>query len=723
MITKHRPWKRLTGKMPNNTGSRTRSPLVVVSSILALALLLAPLLQATALADPEKPEVRIALSKDAFWYRPGDTVKLQITLNNETGQTIKGVSVRARVHSMSRTRSELYTCFVGKPVRSYRLTETLGRNLSLSPGNNGFNFDLSIPSRSLSDGVYPLTVEAIKSGEVVIKAVSELIVMDPEETDGYTPLKLSIVFDLSEPPHQGPDGNFEDDELARECSASGKEPGWYSSIINGVEKWGDQRFTFSLSPVILGEMLDMTDGYVVREGEKEIKVEGDSTSASDVASVVYGLREMVASPRVQFLSTPFASPNLETLVSLGWAEDAGQQILLGDMTLGEGLESAIDTEFFFPPGLEANSRVIGELKGDMGKFLLLSPQLLRRTSKGRKLATGLTLGSPVEIAGAGDRQVLGLFADSHLEKVIGLVGPSGDPHGVAQCILSDLTNLYLERPAKTRACVLLWPSWWRPPTRIIDEIFKAIDGAPWLESVTLGECWEVVPPIEDTVLEIPEPVFDSDNYFTQVGHARNRYQDYSGIALTDNPILPSLERNLFISESRLWQGDGEARGLEYAEAVVSTVNEELAKISIPSIGSVTLASEKAEVPFSVINGASYKIKAILSFSSNGLSFPEGESLDVILEPKENLFEVPVKANRKGRVRFTTRLETDRIVLAELDIPVQTGRFNTFAIILVGVLLGLIALIQTLKIASRRKVGKHKRHQLSEANREEPEAGA
>jgi len=702
--------------------SRTRAPLVVVCSILALGLLMSTLLQATALADPGKPEVRIALSKDAFWYRPGGTVKLQVTLNNETDQTIEGVSVLARIHSVSRTRSDLDACFEGKPVRSYRLKETLGRDLSLSPGNNGFKFDLVIPSRSFSDGVYPLTVEAVSSGDVMAKAISELIVMDPEETEDFTPLNLSMVFDLSEPPHQGPDGIFEDDELARECSASGKEPGWYSSVVSEVEKWGEQRFTFSMSPVILGEMLDMTDGYVVREGEKEIKVDGDSASASDVASVVSGFQEMAASPRIQFLSTPFAYPNLETLVSLGWAEDAGQQILLGDMTLGEGLESAIDTEFFFPPGLEANTRVVSELKSDMGRFLLLSPQLLRRTSKGRKLATGLTLGSPVKIAATGGRQVLGLFADARLEKVIGLVGPSGDPHGVAQCILSDLTNLYLERPAKTRACVLLWPNWWRPSVRIIDEVLKAIDGAPWLESVTLGECWAAVPPIEDTVLEIPEAALDPDNYFTQVGRARSRYQDYSGIALTDNPILPSLERNLFISESKLWQGVDEVRGLEYAEAVIRTVDEELAKVGIPAIGSVTLASEKAEVPFSVINGTSYKIKAVLNFSSNGLSFPEGDSLDVILEPKENLFEVPVGANKKGRVRFTARLETDRIVLAELDVPVQTSRFNTFAIILVGGLLVLIVLIRTVKITSRRKVGKHKKHQLSEANREEPEAG-
>ncbi|MCG2795005.1 MAG: hypothetical protein L6427_03900 [Actinomycetia bacterium] len=712
--------------MRRNTKNRIGAPLLAVSVILALALLLAPLLQAAALAAPGKPKVQIALSKDAYWYRPGDTVRLQVTLNNETEQTLEGVSVRARVHSANKTRSDMDAAFEGDPVRSYRLTETLGRDLSLSPGNNGFKFDLPIPSHSFSDGVYPLTVEAMGSGDVITKAIGELIVMDPEEAEGFTPLKLSMVFDLSEPPHLGPDGKFDDDELAEECSASGKEPGWFRSIESEVEKWKDLRFTFSLSPVILEEMLDMADGYVVRKGEKEISVGSDSASATDVAVVVSGFQEMAASPRIQFLSTPFASPNLETLVTLDWAKDARQQISMGDKTLEEGLESAMDAESLHPPGLKANSQVVGELKADSGRFLLLSGQLLKRTSQGRKLSTGLSLGSPVEIAGAGyGRQVLGLFADARLEKVIGLVGPSGDPHGVAQCILSDLTNLYLERPARTRACVLLWPNWWRPSARILDEILKAVHSSPWLESVTLGECWAAVPPIEDTVLEIPGPDLEEDDYFTQVGYARNRYHDYSGIALPDNPILPSLERNLFISESDLWRQSGrEARGLEYAESVIRTIDGELAKVGIPAMGSVTLTSEKAEVPFSIINGTSYKIKAVLKFSSNGLSFPDGDSLDVILEPKENLFEVPVVANKKGKVRFTARLETDRIVLAELNIPVRTSRFNTFAIILVGGLLGLIALIWVLKIAARRKVGKHKKHQFSRANnKEETEAGS
>lgn len=694
-----------------------------------LALLLAPQFLTPALADPAKPDVRIALSKDAYWYRPGDTVVLQVTLDNKTDETLERVSVRARVHAANKTRSDFDACFQGKPVRSYRLTETLGRNLTLSPGNNGFKFDMSVPSRSFSDGVYPLTVEAIKSDKVIATAISELVVMDLEEAEAEEsrPLNLSVVFDLSEPPHRGPDGDFTDDELAGECSTSGKEPGWFSSVVSEAEKWENFHLTFSLSPMIFSEMLDMSDGYVINENGKKRTVGSDSTSASDAARVVTGFQVIAGSPGYQFLSTPFAYPDLETLVSLGWDTDALEQISGGNEVLEEGLESSLDADYFYPPDLNANSKVIGELGEETGEFLLLSPRLLERNAKGKRLIRGLTLSSPVVIEGTGsNRKVLGLFADGRLEKLIGRLGPSGDPHGVAQCILSELTNLYLERPVKPRSCVLLWPNWWRPSSRVFDEVMKALDGAPWLKSATFAESLAEVNALEDVTLEIPGPgsEADSDRYIARVSHARSRYQDYSGIALADNPVLPLLRLNLFSSESDLWRLSGRpAGGVEYAEAVIGTVDAELDKISMPAVGSVTLASGEADVPLSVVNGTSYKVKATLRFSSNGLTFPDGDSLAVILEPKENLFEVPVEAYKEGKVRFSAWLETDRIVLAELDIAVRTSRFNTFAVILVAGLLGLIALIWVFRITTRRKAGKHKKRQLSGAEEEGSELRA
>jgi hypothetical protein len=145
---------------------------------------------------------------------------------------------------------------------------------------------------------------------------------------------------------------------------------------------------------------------------------------------------------------------------------------------------------------------------------------------------------------------------------------------------------------------------------------------------------------------------------------------------------------------------------------------ELSKVELPAMGSITLTSSKAKIPLSIVNGTGYRIKAVLKFSSNGLSFPSGNEQKVLLEPKENLFEIPVKVKKKARVRFSARLEADSLTLGEVEFSVLTSRFNTFAVALVGSLLVLIGIFWAAKIYSRRKVGKHKKYQLQEANKEQ-----
>jgi hypothetical protein len=138
---------------------------------------------------------------------------------------------------------------------------------------------------------------------------------------------------------------------------------------------------------------------------------------------------------------------------------------------------------------------------------------------------------------------------------------------------------------------------------------------------------------------------------------------------------------------------------------------------------VTVTSTKADIPISIVNSTGYRIRAVLKLTGEGLTFPTGESKNVLLEPKENLLEVPVKVRSQGPVRFSARLQVDNLTLGELSVNIITGRFNTFAILLVGGLLALIGAIWISRIISRRKVGKHKKRQLQEVGKARTEAEA
>jgi len=137
-----------------------------------------------------------------------------------------------------------------------------------------------------------------------------------------------------------------------------------------------------------------------------------------------------------------------------------------------------------------------------------------------------------------------------------------------------------------------------------------------------------------------------------------------------------------------------------------------------SVSSITLTSSRADIPLSIVNRTGYRIKAVLNFASDGLAFPGGDHKKVLLEPKENLLEIPVRVRKKGRVSFSAQLKADSLTLGELSFSVRTGRFNTFAVLLVGILLALIGITWVSKIVSRRKVGKHKKRQLQGFGKEE-----
>ncbi len=687
--------------------------------VLALAFLLLPQVWAlAALAPAQSQQVRIAISKDAFWYRPGDTAKLRLTLDNLTRQTLKGVSVRVRIHARTALRASLDSSFEVGPAKSYKQTDTFGP-LTLSSGNNSFEFELELKASRFTNGVYPMTVEVVRSGNVVSNANSELVVMSVSETQPpQSPLRLSLVFDTLEPAHRDPTGVFSSDELATECSSAGKSPGWYPTLLEEMEKWQSMRFSLSLSPMLFEDMLAMSNGYLVKRGKQEQKVAPDSAQATSAGAVLNGFRKLVQSDRYQLLPEPYASPDLETLVSLRWRSDAVDQLNRGRRQLEEILVSDLSNEYSSPPGLKANSRVISELGDDMGRNLVLSARLLERSREGRKLTEGATLGSPVSIDGrTGDGKELALFADARMQELLKRVNPSEDPHGVAQVILAELTNLYLERPAAQRACVVVAPGWWHPSKDVLDELMRALSGAPWLKSVTLADCFKSLRPASETTLKIPEPEPGQvpNEYFQQVGLARNKYDDFHTMVVPGNPLPALLQRDVYSSESDVWsEWDIKAQGLGYATFVSSTVDGELAKVDMPAVGSITLTSSKAKIPLSVVNGTGYRIKAVLQCSSNGLTFPEGDEQKVLLEPKENLLEIPVKVRKKGRVRFSARLKAEDLTIGELNFSVLTSRFNTFAILLVGGLLALIGVVWASRIISRRKVGKHKRRQLKGA---------
>ncbi|MDD5448832.1 MAG: hypothetical protein PHO53_06695, partial [Actinomycetota bacterium] len=427
---------------------------------LLLSLALPAQISHVATANPDQKALYISLSKDSYWYQKGQTAHLNVILDNRSGRGLKSVDIVAKIHSTNKTR-ESYDLRLDGKLKTYAHSKKLARNLYLREGSNKFRLDFPLEGTGLDRGVNPLTVEVVKSGSVLCSGVTDIIIMSPSDYAApMSPLKTSLIFDLSEPPHKGSDGVYLSDELSRECK---KGSGWYANLVSELETRENMRFAIALSPMLTEEIEEIARGYVVGKGKEKTRIAPDSPSAKCASSVMTSLKRMAKNSRFQFLQTPWASPNLEQLVAFGLVEDARTQLSLGRETIERVLEVSSTTNILYPPGLMLSSKTIEALESEIGPFFLASSSLLERTRKGEKLARGLTVSNPVKVEyEKGKKQALAIFSDQRLEDLFERLAKSDDPHGIAQCILSELTNLYLERPASPRCCAIIWPGNWRP---------------------------------------------------------------------------------------------------------------------------------------------------------------------------------------------------------------------------------------------------------------------
>jgi len=680
---------------------------VLIAVIIAQPLFVLP---AAARAAPDRTaDVRIALAKDSYWYEPDAVVHMVVTLDDTARQQVRGVDLRLRIHARNTSRADLDATFDGKPGKVYRQTTWLGRDLTLNPGNNTFKYDVPLEPSNFEDGVYPVTIEALRDGNAIASLISELNIMSMKDKTAVTPLALSIVFDTLEPPHRAPDGNFDGEELAAECSTSARNPGWYTNLLWLAEKYPELNLSFSMSPMLTEDLSNMAGGYLVKSDAGVKRIGPEARQAVDASATLSGLRRLAQSPHYLMMPAPYASPDLESMVSLKWTADARDQLTAGKNMLEKDLDSALSDKFAAPPGLLSNSHVIRTLGPEAGQFVLLSSSLLDRSARGKRMLRGSTLGQPVVLSGAQKGgKVQALFEDARLRAVFERVSHSADPGGVAQCILSELTNLYLERPEKLRACAVEWPGTWRPSRQVLNEVMKAISSAPWLKTSTFAQSIINVPSLENDPLDIPEAGPPSSDYFSRVAHARSQYEGFRTMVSASNPLLAPMARSVAYSESDVWrQWDRQIKGASYATWVIGTVDGEVAKVEVPQTGSLSITSSDKTISLSIVNGTAYQVRATLTLVSNGLTFPKGNVQKVRLEPKENVLEIPVTVKKQGRVRFLARLQTKDFILGEVDSSVLTSRFNTFAIMVVGGILLLIGILWLRKEAARRKAGKHR----------------
>ncbi len=696
------------------------SILIIATVVFILAIPLLLMCPGPVPASPVKDEKKLSLSlwKNSYWYEPQATVDFFLDVENK-GQEIKDVDIRLKLHRELIARSHLDQFLDGKWTRVLQQKKVID-GVELEKGPNQFHFNLVLPRRIKSTGIFPVTVELLSRGDVIASQITEVVVFSPA---GFPPLDLVMLWDIAEPPQVDPQGYFVDDSLAEDCRGVGEE-GWLHYLTDGMVKHENLRFTLAVTPSTLEELSELSGGYKLIQGDKVVELGKDSRGATDAFALLDTWRKLAGEPRFQFLPAPYSYPDLESLMALGWAGDVREQLSRGLSIQEEVLGGIIAEEYIFPPALSVDSKTLSVLKDRGIKSLVIGQKEVDRAPGAEEVANGLSISSPVTVIDSQSRSLFAAVVDERVERLIEDRKGAKNYRETVQLLIAELTGLFLERPAYHRMTVLLWPSSVGPSKELITELFNTLDGAPFLRTVTLGEAMSGVEPRSEVRIKIPSLEAKPDGYYSEVSRAKRELRTFSDMVFPKNPLLDPLRKNFYLSESYLWKSRGlTARGLSFVDDIVSTVEGELDKIRFTGETSIAITSEKAKLPISINNGTGQRAKVTLVAEAPELYFPEKSTWEQVLEPKENIIDVPVEVKKKGRFDLKLNIQVGDRNIDELVIRVSTSRFNLFALPVLGLILGALFLLRLMRIVLRRRAGKHKRKRRVGRNREKETPGA
>jgi hypothetical protein len=294
--------------------------------------------------------------------------------------------------------------------------------------------------------------------------------------------------------------------------------------------------------------------------------------------------------------------------------------------------------------------------------------------------------------------------------------PQGDSTHMIQNIFAELAVLQREKPYVVRSCVMAFPTSFMPSQRFIEEFYGAVKGCPWLQTRHLTELNADQFPMQGIALQAQVFSESPSEYMQKLGAVRSEVQalagsgpDNPGAIPEGNPLRENLQRSLLVAETYRFTGDYDAAAAQaYLAGIESEIQEETSKVNIGQKRSVTLSSTQGKLSVDITSNLDYPLEHVtLTMENTSLTFPNGNSMQVTIEPRENHFIFDVNTHRKGSFIVDIVMETGGLVIDSTTTTVNTSIINTLAIILLACLAGIVALvIMTRRLLRRYRGGKH-----------------
>lgn len=345
---------------------------------------------------------------------------------------------------------------------------------------------------------------------------------------------------------------------------------------------------------------------------------------------------------------------------------------------------------------------LGELV-DRGVQQVLLPERLLDPADLDDLAVTLT--QRFTIADDRGRAVPAVQTDELLEN---LLTSSPQPALAANRVLADLSVLALDLPDIARHAVLRTPGGAGAPEAlrvVLAELEHAAGtgsaARPLLEPVTLASLFERSAPVEPEEGETPrgwifEPPGALGAYPQQLAAARAAVNALGSTFPSERPAgggndpVGAADRLLWASADRSLD-DEERR--ELLEQASHRAHEALNPIVLADQGAITLTDTESVIPIAIENGTGETAIVRLHLRADRLEFPDGDAIELELEPGPNRHEIRVETRATGAfpIGLSLRTADDQIELTAARFTVRSTAVSGIGLVLslcAGVFLAL-----------------------------------
>lgn len=534
-----------------------------------------------------------------------------------------------------------------------------------------FAFERATVDLDLKPGAYPVELEArVEAEGEVSEAVlrTTLLVYDPSAEK--TPVALAArVF---APPLSDSQGRFVSDPAVFTRARDEM-----NAITDLILAEPGARMTVAIAPVLLEEWKRISLGYETVGPEGVTAVPATSPTARSYGVALTRLSQAIATGRLELMSLGYADPNLSDLAANRLTDDTVAQYEAGVSACFTAIEATPSPGTAPAGGCVPGSAVDRLIASDIA-FALVRPRCARSGES--------TVGPGVYRAG--DRRLIALVSDDVAAKYVA----SGDASGVAAATFARNISDDPGRPLPI--LVELGPGRATASASVVAAA-RIYLRQPWVRLVRARDVARQ-PDARVRLVSGPKDRKVPGGYWAEVSQARLNASGLTSATAAGDPNAVQAQRDSLLAESSAWAGPAgdwvlaeRGRGFSAASLRTSRAIFDVIRLAIEPI---TLSGTRGDVPVTVTNGTSKTLKVeLVAEPGASLALAGPKVTDLVLQPRENFFEIPVDLQNSISGGLTVKLMAGPVEIDRATVVVRASYLDRLAII-GGIVLALGAVL-------------------------------